>query len=133
MIRVTWYDQARTTVLWTFESRFSAQDFHLALYSTRALAGERHFDVIADMRQVVAVPARAIQLLRTAHADVPANYGLTVVVDPMPFVRAILSVAGRSSDVRGRLAFASSRAQAEQILRCRREVNDPLEAATQPV
>ncbi|GAB4513409.1 MAG: hypothetical protein OHK0046_14050 [Anaerolineae bacterium] len=134
MIHVSWFNAEHSAILWRFDARFSTEDAYLALYCTRVLIRKTNtpFDIVADMRKTMTIPSRVIELLRTAHAIAPETYHSTIFVEPSPFIKALLGVAHTSRNMRGRFVFVATLDQAARLVAARR-VDDPLEAATQPV
>jgi len=90
-VTVDWYDAQHEIVQYVFEGRWTWDELYSA-YNT-AIAMEKsvpyRVDVLLDLLESKSVPANALLHVKNISNKQPDNLGLTIVITPNGFVRAL--------------------------------------------
>jgi hypothetical protein len=90
-VSANWYDSKQEIVLYVFEGRWTWDELY-ATYN-QAIVMEKsvphRVDVVLDMINSKAIPANALLHVKNISNKQPDNLGLTIVVTPNGFVRAL--------------------------------------------
>ena len=90
-VTVDWYDANHEIVLYVFEGRWTWDELYTAY--NQAITMEKNaphrVDVLLDLLNSKAVPANALLHVKNISNKQPDNLGLTVIVTPNTFVRAL--------------------------------------------
>src|SRR5574337_711770 len=96
-VSADWYDSKQEIVLYVFEGRWTWDELY-ATYN-KAIAMEKsvphRVDVLLDMLNSKAVPANALLHVKNISNKQPDNLGLTVIVTPNAFVRALYNAGAQ--------------------------------------
>ena len=90
-VTADWYDSKQDIVLYVFEGRWTWDELYAAY--NKAIVMEKNaphrVDVLLDLLNSKAVPANALLHVKNISNKQPDNLGLTIVVTPNAFVRAL--------------------------------------------
>ncbi len=90
-VSADWQDEKHDIVFYNFEGAWTWDEMYRAY--TKAIALEKsvpyRVDVILDLRRSKSIPANALLHVKNISDKQPENLGLTVVVTPNGFVRAL--------------------------------------------
>lgn len=90
-VSADWLDEKHDIVLYNFEGAWTWDELYRVY--TKAIEMEKsvsyRVDVILDMRRSKSIPANALLHVKNISDKQPDNIGLTVVVTPNGFVRAL--------------------------------------------
>jgi hypothetical protein len=90
-VTVSWYDPKQEIVLYVFEGHWTWDELYAAY--NQAIVMEKsapyRVDVVLDLLKSKSVPANALLHVKNISNKQPENLGLTVIVTPNAFVRAL--------------------------------------------
>jgi len=95
-VTVNWDSELERVVFYRFDGRWAWDDFLRAfareLELAASLSGAR-YDVLAEMTRGTRLPAGpAIAYVYDVYRRYPANWGITAVAAPNPFIRAMFNI-----------------------------------------
>jgi hypothetical protein len=96
-VSANWFDNQHEIVLYIFDGLWSWDEMYKTYHAAIAMETSvpHRVDVILDMRKSKAIPANALLHVKNISDKQPDNLGLTVVVTPNGFVRALYNAGVR--------------------------------------
>lgn len=123
-VHYSWYDRAEAIVLCEISGRWSWEEFYAARAAFReanADIDQPRVDLILYLTPDAVMPDNFISIMRGVVASAAKSWGITVVVKPQAFVRALFNVLRKTyPDAGARYPFADSYEQACELIRAHR-------------
>lgn len=119
-VHYSWYDNAETIALCEISGRWTWDEFYDARSVFRQVnaAVERpRVDILLYLTPEATMPDNFITVMRSVVSSAAKSWGITVLVRPQPFVRALFNVLRKTyPDVGARYPFAESFEQAVMLV-----------------
>jgi hypothetical protein len=96
-VRVEWYDEAKTTVLYTIEGKWTWDELYPEYEKAIAMekAQSHRVDVLIDMRECRYFPMNLLTHVQHISDKQPDNIGLSIIVSPNRFLNTLYDAGSR--------------------------------------